>query len=107
PTTYGYFNPAQYINTVSVRDAQPVQVTDFFQKNSNGQYTITCPTDNLVDAQFKLVNSGSNAVTFSQVAMAIHRESDDTFVTDVGTVQSNVTVPGGGTYQFPRSFLDG
>ncbi len=106
PTTYGYFNPASYINTVSVRDAQPVQVTDFFQKNSNGQYAITCPTDNLVDAQFKLVNNGSTSVSFPQVAMALHRDSDDSFVADVA-LQYNVTIPAGGTYQFPRSFLDG
>src|ERR1035441_8747322 len=88
------------------RTVEPAQVTDFFQKNTNGQYTITCLTDNLVDAQFKLVNNSSSAVFFSTVAMALHRESDDSFVADVA-LQSNITVPAGGTYQFPRSFLDG
>jgi len=88
------------------RSAPPVQVTSFFQKNSNGQYAITCPTDNLVDAQFQLANSSSNVVNFPSVAMALHRESDDGFITDVH-VEYNVTIPASTTYQFPRSFLDG
>lgn len=84
----------------------PVTVTDFFQKNANGQYTISCPTDNLVDAQFKLVNGSSVAIFFSTIALALHRESDDSFVADV-SLQSNVTIGAGATYAFPRSFLDG
>ena len=84
----------------------PVSVTDFFQKNSNGQYTITCFTDNLVDAQFKLINNSGSPIFFSTVAMALHRESDDAFVADVA-LQNSVTIQAGGTYQFPRSFLDG
>ena len=103
-TTYGFTDPIPFL---SAHPTQPVQVTEFFQKNANGQYTISCPTDNLVDAQFKLLNSGPTALTFSQVAMALHRESDDAFVTDVAPLQYGVTVPAGGTYQFPRSFLDG
>ena len=88
------------------KNSQPVQVTNFFQKNSNGQYTITCFTDNLVDAQFQLVNSSSAAVYFPEVAMALHREIDDAFVADVH-IEYNVTIAAGATYQFPRSFLDG
>ena len=99
----GGIHPPRFLHIVS---AHPVTVTNFFQANSNGQYTINCPTDNLVDSQFQLLNSFSSSVFFSQVALAIHRESDDSFLADVA-IQSNVTIPGGATYQFPRSFLDG
>jgi len=43
-STYGFTDPIPFLNAHPAQSVEPVQVTDLFEKNSNGQHSITCST---------------------------------------------------------------